>query len=58
MYLRYHWITDVAAGAVLSVLCYFAAEKIYSAWLKYRADNGLALPEISWLSEADRPATE
>lgn len=51
VYLRYHWITDVAVGAVLAVLAYLITEKIYSAWLGYREKNGLPMPEAAWLSE-------
>ena len=54
VFLRYHWITDVAAGAVLSIISYFTSEKIYSVWLKYRFRNDLPEPEIGLLEEADK----
>lgn len=52
VYLRYHWVIDVIAGAVLAVAVYYLTEYFYSWWLRRRADCGLGSPSVPWLNKA------
>jgi membrane-associated phospholipid phosphatase len=36
VYLRYHWVIDVIAGIVLTIVVYYFTEWILGKWIKYR----------------------
>jgi|GEM_PF-813688 len=54
VYLRYHWVVDVIAGALLAVVIYYLTEYLYARWLQKRKQCGLSDPKVSWLLQADQ----
>lgn len=57
VYLRYHWVVDVIAGALLAVIVYYLTEYLYAKWLQSRDQYGLSDPQVSWLLQADQLQT-
>ncbi len=51
VYLRYHWVIDVIAGAILAVIAYFITNKIYKAWMSNRHRHGFKELTIPWLAQ-------
>jgi len=54
VYLRYHWVVDVIAGAALAIIMYYLTEYIYDYWLKKRAECGYGAPNVDWFSRVDK----
>jgi membrane-associated phospholipid phosphatase len=57
VYLRYHWVIDVFAGAILALIVYFITEKIDKLWLSYRRKHGFDNFDVPWLTEAEKLKT-
>lgn len=53
VYLRYHWVVDVIAGAVLAVIVFYMTEILYKLWIRKRQSNKMFEPEVEWLSKVD-----
>ncbi|MGC2423777.1 MAG: phosphatase PAP2 family protein [Nitrospirota bacterium] len=43
MYLRYHYVVDVIAGAILAPVCVWAADKLYAGYCRYFKVTGFPL---------------
>ncbi|MBW1814355.1 MAG: phosphatase PAP2 family protein [Deltaproteobacteria bacterium] len=54
VYLRYHWVIDIIAGIVLTIMVYFATEMIYLRWASTRKRMGFAVHEVKWIAEAEK----
>jgi membrane-associated phospholipid phosphatase len=49
VYLRYHWVIDVIAGAVLAVVVYIISNKIFTVWKSNRHQHDLKEQPIPWI---------
>lgn len=54
VYLRYHWVIDVIAGAVLAIIAYFVTEMIYCKWDSVRKRKGLLDDDVQWISQSEK----
>jgi len=48
VFLRYHWVVDVIAGAVLAIVVYFIAGVIYKSWYNLRKKHALITLYAPW----------
>ena len=49
VYLRYHWVIDIIAGALLALIAYWISELLYNQWSRYRERMGWGKPVLTWL---------
>jgi len=54
VYLRYHWVVDVIAGALLAGAAFYLTEIFYKFWLRQRYALKLNEPKAEWLITAEQ----
>jgi len=55
IYLRYHWVIDVIAGAILAIVVYFITQVISKSWHNLRLKHALITLNAPWLgSDSNR----
>jgi len=46
VYLRYHWVIDVIAGIILTIIVYYISEWIINSWINYRKKQNLKFDNL------------
>jgi membrane-associated phospholipid phosphatase len=51
VYLRYHWVIDVIAGAILAIVVYYLTNILFTVWKSNRHRYGIREQTIPWVSK-------